>query len=98
MSPNQLYEKLLPIWRASHLRRLAVADFLRTHQFPAVVAQAKAFLDLNLRKLPTGASYAVAIRLADEVLEGLARPDYSTQPCRQSHSVFLAAEDVEAPN
>lgn len=98
MGPNQLFERLLPIWRLSHLRRLAVADFLRTKRFPDVVAHAKAFLDLNLRKLPAGATYALAIRLADEVLESLARAEGSTQASRQSDPVLLAAEDADTAN
>lgn len=84
MGPNQIYERLLPVWQASHFRRLAVADFLRARRFPDVVAHAKAFLDLHMRKLPAGATYALAMRLADEVIESLAQPEYATRASRQS--------------
>lgn len=73
MSPTQLYEKLLPRWRTSHIRHFAAADFVAARRFPDVVEHAKHFLSLHVRELPIAATYDVAMRLADEVIESVAQ-------------------------
>jgi hypothetical protein len=75
MDLDKLYEELLPVWRDSYFRQVAVADHLRWREFGEVEIHAKYFLDLHAVELPEEAYYGLAERLADEVRESVARPE-----------------------
>jgi hypothetical protein len=63
------YQRYLPVWHASYIRRLAALDYSRYQDLEEVEQHAKLFLDVYALELADDEYYDLARRLALEVAE-----------------------------